>query len=100
MPTPVSHMEKLNYALPAMVLTDSRSYIFKACYEDLVRQPLIDLSGSCADKSSPSENIPNLLCIWAGEKLMIKSRHCRLLKLYLLNKPNQGRKEMQEPLVF
>lgn len=84
-PTPVSHMEQSRYTLPATVLTGGRSNIFKVCYEDLVRQPLIDLSGSCAGKSSPFENIPDLLCIWTGEKLMIKSRHCRLLKLYLLN---------------
>lgn len=81
----LSHMEQSRYTLPATVLTGGRSNVFKVCYEDLVRQPLIDLSGSCAGKSSPFENIPNLLCIWTGEKLMIKSRHCRLLKLYLLN---------------
>lgn len=48
---------------PGIALADGRSYAFKACYKDLARQPLIDLSGSCADKSPPFENIPNLLCI-------------------------------------
>lgn len=80
MPVPVSHMEKLNYTLPATVLADGRSYIFKACYEDLVRQPLIDLSGSCADKSSPFENIPNLLCIWTGEEANDKKQTLQMIK--------------------
>lgn len=80
MPTPVYHMEKLSYTLPATVLADSRSYTFKARYEDLVRQSLIDLSGSCADKSSPFENIPNLLCIWTGEETNDKKQTLQIIK--------------------
>lgn len=59
---------QLSHALPVTALADGGSYILKACYEVLARQALIDLSGSCADKSSPFENIPNLLCIFTAEK--------------------------------
>lgn len=62
------HTAQLSHALPVTALADGRSYVLKARYEVLARQALIDLSGSCADKSSPFKNIPNLLCIFTGEE--------------------------------
>lgn len=63
MPTPAFHTQQPSSELSEIVLADGMSCIFRVSYDDLVKQPPIDLSGSCSDKSSPFPT-----CFESGQK--------------------------------